>query len=253
MKERLEVAARERGSVGAKRAASRSHDADGLRTAVVLLGPPGAGKGTQARRIGEYFHFPRISTGDMLREAVKKGSALGKKARGYIESGELVPDGLVDALVKARVARKDCDHGFVLDGYPRTIHQAEYLERLFPNGDLRILALGIQVHDNILLERLAGRWTCSKCGKIFNAASNQSSQGNRCDECGTLLVHRNDDSLAVVEERLQVYHNVTKPLIDYYRKRRCYFMVDGEQPMDVIYEKLKETIARQKEARQAGA
>src|SRR5262245_22588344 len=214
------------------------------KTAVILLGPPGAGKGTQARRIEQFFRFPRISTGDMLREAVRKGSALGKKARRYIDDGDLVPDALVDAIVKARLGRKDCQRGFILDGYPRTIHQAEYLEAIFPNGDLRIVAAGIQVRDAILVARLAGRWTCSKCGKIFNSASNPSRGGKRCDECNTILVHRLDDSLAVVEERLQVYHHVTKPLIQYYRKRGCYFRINGERPMDEIHEKLKGTISR---------
>jgi len=115
------------------------------RVAVILLGPPGAGKGTQARRIGEFFRYPRISTGDMLREAVRKDSALGRRARRYIEAGDLVPDALVDAMVRARLRRKDCAQGFVLDGYPRTIHQAEFLGTLFPDSSLRIIAVGIKV------------------------------------------------------------------------------------------------------------
>ena len=212
--------------------------------AVILLGPPGAGKGTQARRIGQFFNYPRISTGDMLREAVRRKSVLGKKARRYIEAGDLVPDVLVDALVKHRLARKDCRRGFVLDGYPRTIHQAEFLESLFPEGALQILAAGIQVRDSVLLERVAGRWTCPKCGRIFNSASNPSREGKRCDACNTLLVHRPDDSSAVVRERLQVYHRMTKPLIQYYRKRGCYYRINGERSMDEIYEDLKETILR---------
>jgi adenylate kinase len=217
----------------------------GPRVAVILLGPPGAGKGTQARRIGEYFRYPRISTGDMLREAVKKNSPLGRRARGYIEAGDLVPDALVDAMVRVRLRRKDCAQGFVLDGYPRTIHQAEFLRTLFPDGTLRIVAVGIQVRDEVLLARLAGRWTCSKCGKIFNSASNPSSEGSRCDECNTKLVHRPDDSAGVVQERLQVYHGVTKPLIRYYRSQGHFHKVDGERSMDDIYRSLLGTIVKE--------
>jgi len=215
----------------------QSNNGDLRKMAIVLLGPPGAGKGTQARKLGARYNFPRISTGDILREAVKNETVLGKKARRYMEAGDLVPDVLVDAIVKARVARKDCASGFILDGYPRTIHQAEFLERIL-SGKHKILAIGIRVRNDVLLDRLAGRWTCPKCAKIFNADSRPSSGGSSCDECDSPLVHRKDDSASIVEERLLVYHKETEPLIQYYQSRGCYAEVDGERPVDKIYRSL---------------
>ncbi len=223
------------------------------RVGIILLGPPGAGKGTQARKLGAHYGYARISTGDMLREAVRKQTALGKKARGFMEAGDLVPDELVDALVKARLARKDCESGFILDGYPRTIHQAEYLKTLFDNNKVKIVAIGIRVSGDVLMERLAGRWTCPNCGKIFNAESRPSREGNRCDECNAPLVHRKDDSAIVVEERLQVYHDVTEPLIQYYQERRCYYEVDGERSVEVIYEMLKAIVEEQRQVQRVSA
>jgi adenylate kinase len=214
------------------------------RMAIILLGPPGAGKGTQARKLGARYNYPRISTGDMLREAVRKETVLGKKARHYMEAGELVPDGLVDAIVRARVARKDCACGFILDGYPRTIHQAEFLERILDNKELGILTIGIRVRNDILLDRLARRWTCPRCAKIFSAESRPSSGRSRCDECDSLLVHRKDDSASIVEERLQVYHQATEPLIQYYQSRGCYVEVDGERPVDKIYRAMTGLLGR---------
>jgi adenylate kinase len=229
--------------------------AAGPRLAVVLLGPPGAGKGTQARKIGEFFGYPRVSTGDMLREAVSRETALGKKARSHIESGGLVPDSLVDAMVRARLRRRDCASGFVLDGYPRTLHQAEFLERLFPDGELRTVAIGIDVDDDVLVGRLAGRWTCPNCGKIFNSASNPSRDGKRCDECDTVLVHRADDAADVVRERLQVYHHLTEPLIRHYQRRGRFHRIDGGRSVEAIFGSLKRTIEKQRQpgpARVAG-
>jgi len=195
-----------------------------------------------------YYNFARISTGDMLRESVRKKTALGRKAKGYIEAGALVPDGLVDAIVKARLARKDCENGFILDGYPRTIPQAEYLDGVLASTS-KIIAVVVRVRNEVLLERLAGRWTCPDCGKIFNAESRPSLEGDRCDECNTALVHRKDDAAKVVEERIQVYHQSTEPLVHYYRKRGCYYDVDGEQPVDDIFDTLRAIVEEQKEDR----
>jgi adenylate kinase len=215
------------------------------RTAVILLGPPAAGKGTQARRLGVELSFPQVSTGDMLREAVKDNSDLGKQAASYMQAGGLVPDGLVDQIVKARLMRADCDRGFILDGYPRTIAQARFLDGLFPEQDATIRAIGINVRNSVLVARVVGRRTCPKCGKIFNLGPNPSGGGERCDDCGVQLVHRADDTATVIEERLQVYHSQTKPLIQFYRERGAYVEVDGERAIDEIYASILNAVRSQ--------
>ena len=138
------------------------------RVAIIMLGPPGAGKGTQARMICEALKFPHISTGDMLRESLRNETELGKKAKAFMESGALVPDDLVDVIVAERLAQSDCSRGFILDGYPRTIPQARFLESLFEKNGTRILSIGVEVGDSVLISRLSSRWTCPDCGKMFN-------------------------------------------------------------------------------------
>lgn len=200
-----------------------------------MLGPPGAGKGTQARKVSSALSFPQISTGDMLREALRNQTELGKKAQAFMESGVLVPDDLVDAIVRERLSRPDCGSGFILDGYPRTLHQAEFLQSLFAENGVRNLTIGIRVKDEVLIDRLAGRWTCPGCGKMFNVNSNPSCAGDRCDECGTGLVMRKDDTESVVRERLEVYRKETEPLIQYFKDRGSYIEVDGEVTVDEIF------------------
>jgi adenylate kinase len=212
--------------------------------ALVLLGPPGAGKGTQARKLSVALKFPSISTGDILRDAVQNQTELGRKAQAYMESGSLVPDQLVDAIVANRLERSDCRDGVILDGYPRTIHQAEVLEKLFSSAR-SILAIGIRVSKDILLERLAGRWSCPNCGKVFNVSNLPA--GRRCDECSTGLVNRKDDTAAVIEERLQVYDRSTAPLIDFYRSRDAYVEVDGERTVDDIHERILKVLEARSE------
>jgi adenylate kinase len=186
--------------------------------------------------IGATLGYPRISTGDILREAVRNRTALGRQAQDYMESGNLVPDALVDAIVRERIGRDDCAKGFVLDGYPRTVPQAEFLDRLFAEESVKPLAVGIQVADGALIKRLSGRLTCPSCNKMFHVVSSPSKAGDRCDECGTALVQRKDDTVQVIEERLQVYHSETEPLIDYYKSRDCYVAVDGGRSVDEIQE-----------------
>jgi adenylate kinase len=205
------------------------------RLAIIMLGPPGAGKGTQARMMSEQLKFPHISTGDMLREALKNQTELGKKAQAFMESGGLVPDELVDAIVAERLAREDCRKGVILDGYPRTIPQAQALQALFDRDGTRILTLGVEVGDSVLLERLSSRWTCPKCGKMFNAGLDPSKARGQCDECGTGLVQRKDDTKEVIAERLQVYHKTTRPLIQHYKDRGFYEGVDGDRAVDEIF------------------
>jgi adenylate kinase len=212
------------------------------RIAIILLGPPGAGKGTQARKIGLALNFPQISTGEMLRQALKNKTELGQKAQAFMESGGLVPDDLVDAIVRERLAREDCIGGFILDGYPRTLGQAESLRALFTETGTQGLTIGIRASDEALVGRLAGRWMCLGCGKIFNARSNPSEAGDSCDECGTKLIMRKDDTESVVRERLQVYRRETEPLIHYFKDRDSYAEVDGEMAMDAIFADIMDII-----------
>jgi len=213
------------------------------RLAIIMLGPPGAGKGTQARMMGEELKFPHISTGDMLREALKNQTELGKKAKAYMESGGLVPDDLVDAIVAERLQRADCDRGFILDGYPRTIAQAEAVQKLFDKDGTKILTLGVEVGDSELIKRLSSRWTCPKCGKMFNANLDPGKINGQCDECSTALVQRKDDTAEVIAERLQVYHKTTQPLIRYYQTKDAYIEVDGDKAVDEIYKAIMNIVA----------
>ncbi len=208
------------------------------KVAIILFGPPGAGKGTQARRLSRALGFPAISTGDILREALAAGSDLGKAAKSYMESGALVPDAVVDAIVRERLARQDCARGFILDGYPRTIPQAEFVASLFAPGELNTVVVGINVDDAILLDRLSGRRTCPRCRKMFHIRTSPSRSGDRCDECGMELVLRPDDSEEVVRERLQVYYKNTRPLIDHYRAKARYSEVDGSGSAEGIFESI---------------
>jgi adenylate kinase len=200
-----------------------------------MLGPPGAGKGTQARMIGEELKIPHISTGDMLREALRNQTESGKKAKAYMDSGALVPDELVDAIVVERLAREDCGRGFILDGYPRTIPQAECLRSLFVKDDTKVLTIGVEVNDSVLIERLSSRWTCPKCGKMFNANLDPGKAGGECDECRTALVQRKDDTAEVIAKRLHVYHKTTRPLIQYYQEQGFYIGVDGNRSIEEIF------------------
>ncbi len=216
------------------------------RLAIIMLGPPGAGKGTQARMMSDKLKFPHISTGDMLREALKNQTELGRKAQAYMESGGLVPDELVDAIVAERLAREDCAKGVILDGYPRTIPQAETLQSLFDRDGTRILTMGVEVDDRVLLERLSSRWTCPKCGKMFNAALDPSKAGGQCDECRSSLIQRKDDTKEVIAERLQVYHRTTRPLIQHYQRHSSYIGVNGDGTVDEIFRSIMDSIKNYK-------
>jgi adenylate kinase len=205
------------------------------RLAIIMMGPPGAGKGTQARMMSEALKFPHVSTGDMLREALRSQTELGKKAKAYMESGALVPDDLVDAIVAERLAQKDCKSGVILDGYPRTIPQARFLQSLFEKSGTSILSIGVEVGDGVLIKRMSSRWTCPKCGKVFNADLDSGKIGGLCDACGTALLQRKDDTAEVIAERLQVYHTTTQPLVKYYQEQDSYFEVDGDRPVNDIF------------------
>ncbi|MCS7118501.1 MAG: adenylate kinase [Archaeoglobaceae archaeon] len=202
---------------------------------LVLLGAPGAGKGTQAKIIMEKYGIPQISTGDMLREAVTKGTELGKKAREYMNQGKLVPDEIVVEIVRERLSQKDCEKGFILDGFPRTIAQAEALDRILEKMGKKINAvINVNVPEEEVIKRIVYRRTCKKCGAIYHLLYNPPKKESTCDKCGGELYQREDDREETVKERFRVYRKNTEPLIDYYKKRRIFFDVDGTKDVEGV-------------------
>ena len=195
---------------------------------VVLLGAPGAGKGTQAKLLHDEFGAVQISTGDILRKAVADETALGKQAASFIDRGALVPDDIIVNLIAGRLKEKDCARGFLLDGFPRTIPQAEGLDGILdPMGLSLNCVLSVQVPQSMLIERLAGRRTCRQCGALGHVVFNPPKIAGICDHCGGELYQRDDDKEATIAERLKVYERQTAPLVDYYRKRGLLRVIDG--------------------------
>jgi adenylate kinase len=206
---------------------------------VVLLGPPGAGKGTQAKLLREKFEACQVSTGDILRKAVADQSPLGKEASAYIRRGDLVPDGVIVKLVAERLKEKDCAQGFILDGFPRTIPQAQSLEEILQKMGLGLQSvLLVQVPHRIIVERLAGRRTCKDCGALYHLKFNPSASESVCDRCGGALLQRDDDREETISARLKVYDKQTAPLVDYYRQRGILREIDGVGSVDDIRNRL---------------
>jgi adenylate kinase len=204
---------------------------------IILFGPPGAGKGTQAEIIAERMNIPTLSTGAMLRDAMKAGSPMGLAAKSAIEAGSLVSDEVVIGIVKDRINESDCANGFILDGFPRTIQQAEALDAMGTKIDL---VLDIEVPDEAIVERMSGRRLCSACGATYHVKFNPSADGDNCDKCGAPLTLRKDDKPEVVQHRLGVYHAETEPLIGYYRNKNLLVTVDGQKkPAEVTEDILK--------------
>ena len=203
---------------------------------LIMLGAPGAGKGTQAKRIAAKYGIPHISTGDIFRANIKNGTELGKKAQTYMDQGLLVPDELVCDLVVDRIQQSDCEKGYVLDGFPRTIPQAEALtaalEKLGTSIDY---AINVEVPDANILNRMGGRRACLGCGATYHVEFNAPKQEGICDTCGAELVLRDDDKPETVQKRLDVYHEQTQPLIDYYTKAGKLAEVDGTKDMDDVF------------------
>lgn len=205
------------------------------RARVVLLGPPGAGKGTQAKLLQEKLAACQISTGDILRRAVADQTPLGQEAAQYLDRGALVPDDLVVNLVAERLKEKDCDQGFILDGFPRTISQAERLDAILKETGLSLNGvLSVRVPEKVIIERLAGRRTCKDCGALSHAASSPTKKAGVCDQCGGETYQRADDQEQTVANRLKVYEKQTAPLIDYYRQRGLLREINGVGAIDEI-------------------
>lgn len=192
---------------------------------IVLLGPPGAGKGSQAALITKKIGIPAISTGVIFREAMAQGTDLGKTAQMYISKGELVPDDIVIGIVKQRLEQPDCENGYILDGFPRTLAQAEALDRMLP--DAVDIALSLEVPDEVIIYRLTGRRECLKCGMIYHLQNNPPSKGDVCDRCGGALIQRADDQIDTIKNRISVYKAQTEPIKDYYHAQGKLTCIDG--------------------------
>ncbi len=204
---------------------------------IILLGAPGSGKGTQASRLSKELSIPHISTGDLFRENISKNTQLGQKAQKYINAGQLVPDGLVIDMIVERMSLDDCKNGFILDGVPRTLAQAQALDSTLPdNSD--IMAINIVVNDDDVARRISGRRVCPKCNQVYHIENNLPKVPGKCDVCGTELIQRQDDVLETVKERLRVYHLQTKPLDDLYRQKGILYNVDGSKTPNEVFEEI---------------
>ena len=207
---------------------------------VIMLGAPGAGKGTQAVRVASAYQIPHISTGDIFLANIKGGTELGKKAKEYMDAGKLVPDELVCDLVVDRIKKEDCKNGYVLDGFPRTIPQAEALDKAVEAiGEKVDFAVNIDVPDEAIITRMSGRRACLTCGATYHIEYNPPKKADICDTCGSALVLREDDKPETVKTRLNVYHEQTQPLIDYYTGKNILVTVDGTQNMDKVFSDIK--------------
>ena len=203
---------------------------------ILLMGPPGAGKGTQAAKLVKKYGIPHISTGDMFRAAVKEGTELGKKAKACMDAGQLVPDEITIGIVQERLQKPDCTKGFILDGFPRTVEQADALDGILKSLSIHLTrAVDISVPSSSLIERAVGRRVCKKCGAAYHIRFNPPKKDGVCDECGGETYQRADDSEETMKSRLSVYDAQTKPLIRYYQKAGLYSEIDGSQEMSKVF------------------
>lgn len=204
---------------------------------LVLLGPPGAGKGTQAAGIVDRYHIPHISTGDIFRKNIKEGTELGVKAKEYMDKGLLVPDELVVAIVEDRLKASDCKDGFLLDGFPRTVKQAQALDDVLAKMDIALnKVINVSVDKDVLVGRAVGRRICKDCGATYHIEFNPPAKQDICDKCGGTLYQRADDNEATVSKRIEVYLNETQPLIDYYKGKDILVTINGQQEINKVFE-----------------
>lgn len=219
---------------------------------IILLGPAGSGKGTQGELIERHYGFPRISTGDLLRLEVQKGTELGKTVAEVMKSGQLVADELVLRVVKNRINDPDCRAGYVLDGYPRTLNQALLLEKI--DDDRPEIVLEIKISEEAVMERLAGRRVCPGCGAVYNINNSKAISGGRCPACGAGLTVRNDDRPEVIKERFRIYRETIGPLLEHYSRKKVLFQVDGQRTVEEVFGSIRSILddrmaRRQEESR----
>lgn len=207
-----------------------------MKRVLILLGPPGAGKGTQAARLSAALRLPHVSTGDLFRENLKRGTPLGSRARGFMDAGRLVPDEVVIEMLLDRVAKPDCSAGFLLDGFPRTVAQARDLDQRLVNDDVR--ALSLEVSDTVLLERLTGRHTCRECSNVHHERFSPPARAGKCDRCGGELYQRPDDERGVIEQRLAVYREQTAPVEQHYASHGKRTAIPGDRHPDQVFDAL---------------
>ena len=209
---------------------------------IIFIGPPGSGKGTQAKRLASRFDIPHISTGDMLREAVAEGSPLGQQAAPIMAAGGLVPDDLMIGIINERMAKPDARKGFILDGFPRTLVQAEKLDGIVGNGNDPLRVLQLLVPDDAIVRRITLRRTCAQCGAIYHLENNPPATGSVCDRCGAEVIARPDDTEEAVRKRLESFHRQTMPVATYYKSKQLLREVDGVGPLDVVFERIEKSL-----------
>ena len=214
---------------------------------IILLGPPGAGKGTQAAGIVEKYNIPHISTGDIFRKNIKEGTELGKKAKEYMDKGLLVPDELTVGLVTDRISQDDCKNGFMLDGFPRNVSQAKYLDSFLQKTNIALdKVVNIEVDKSILVERAVGRRICKSCGATFHIEFNPPKENGVCDVCSGELYQRADDTEETVSKRIQVYLDETKPLVNYYSSQGIIANINGQQSIEKVFEDIVDALGSEK-------
>ncbi len=209
---------------------------------IVILGPQGSGKGTQAKKISQYLNIPHISTGDIFRENVKNQTELGMRIKKYLDAGEMMPDRLTDDLVEDRLNKDDCKDGFILDGYPRNPYQAQALDKMTEVD----LALEITIPDEEAVKRISGRLTCRECGEIYSVSQDNVSEGSKCRKCGGELYTREDDTEEAIKNRLNIYHSQTEPVARFYENRGVLVTIDGMPLPDMIFENIKKILDERK-------
>lgn len=213
---------------------------------LVFLGPPGAGKGTQSQYLAQEYHIAQISTGDMLRAEVKAESEIGKLAKKIINNGELVPDDLIVSMIKKRIQADDCKNGFILDGFPRSLIQAEALDKMFVSQGMKLDAvLSLEVNEEVLAARISGRFSCAKCGASYHKQFKQPKEKGVCDSCGsTEFISRADDNKETVLARLETYRKQTAPLLPYYEKKSCLYPINGMKSVDEVTKDIDQVLKK---------